>query len=123
MASSAETFLLQGFFRGRLRHCRRRKLHFANAADNETSTKNVDEKVFYVAYAHLVMHTGARRSAAIGLRWSDCDFERGFIALRGDNAKNDKTQYIPMSPYVRELLAELPHSNGDYIFPQRDKDT
>ncbi len=96
---------------------------YEQALELYESTKNPEEKIFFVAYAHLVMHTGIRRSAAIALRWDDCDFERGFISLRGDNAKNDKTQCIPMCQRVRELLAGLPHSNGEFIFPQRDKNT
>ncbi len=87
---------------------------------NVTKSKG---KHFFAAYARVVMHTGIRRSAALALRWDDCDFERGFITLRGDEAKNDKTLSIPMSPRVQEILASLPHSNGEYVFPQYDNDT
>ncbi len=96
---------------------------YEKALETYVSTANSDERQYFVAYAHLVMHTGIRRSAAIALHWDDCDFERGFIALRGVDAKNDKTQFIPMSQKVRELLAGLPHDNGEYIFPQLDNDT
>ena len=69
------------------------------------------------------MHTGIRRKAAVALRWDDCDFEKGFITLRGETAKSKKTQRIPMSPFVHDLLSSLPHGNGEFIFPQRHPDT
>ena len=88
-----------------------------------TSYKFADEKEYFVAYGKLIMHTGIRRSAAIALRWDDCDFEKGFITLRGETAKSKKTQRIPMSPFVHDLLFSLPHGNGEFIFPQRHFDT
>ena len=76
------------------------------------------EDSYLRAYLQFVAHTGIRRSAAIALRWADIDFDRGFITLRGETAKNKKTAYIPMSQYVRDLLENLGHDNGEFIFPQ-----
>ncbi len=96
---------------------------YEQALNQFESIEHSNDTAYYIAYAHLILRTGIRRSAAIALRWDDCDFERGFIALRGVNAKNDKTQFIPMSGDVKRMLMELPHANGAFIFPQRDKDT
>ena len=52
---------------------------YEQALELYESTKNPEEKIFFVAYAYLVMYTGIRRLAAIALRWDDCDFEKGFI--------------------------------------------
>ena len=98
-------------------------IRFLKALEEYTSYKFADEKEYFVAYGKLIMHTGIRRSAAVALRWDDCDFEKGFITLRGETAKSKKTQRIPMSPFVHELLSRLPHGNGDFIFPQRYPDT
>lgn len=76
------------------------------------------EDSYLRAYLQFVAHTGIRRSAAIALRWADIDFDRGFITLRGVSAKNKKTAYVPMSQYVRELLENLGHDNGAFLFPQ-----
>ena len=76
------------------------------------------EDSYLRAYLQFVAHTGIRRSAAIALRWADIDFDRGFITLRGVSAKNKKTAYVPMSHYVRELLENLGHDNGEFLFPQ-----
>ena len=89
--------------------------------DELTRYEQVLQKVddsYLRAYLQFVAHTGIRRSAAIALRWSDIDFDRGFITLRGVTAKNKKTAYVPMSQYVRELLENLGHENGEFIFPQ-----
>ena len=88
----------------------------------EQALKNVENQ-FIRTYIQLIEHTGIRRSAAIALQWSDIDFDRGFIRLRGEKAKSHKTEYIPMSQYVRVLLKNLPHDNGEFLFPQKTEAT
>ena len=73
----------------------------------------------------LVMLTGVRRSALFALEWSDVDFERGFLTLRGDAAKSGRTNRIPLSAGAREILEELRDSptrrtDCEIVFPTRN---
>ena len=70
----------------------------------------------------LAMFTGMRRSALLHLQWDDLDFERGFITLRGDVAKKQKTEIIPMNEQARAILNSLPRTNSRYVFPGRFDD-
>ena len=81
------------------------------------------EKPDIASYIKFVMHTGIRRSAAIAIRWSDCDFDRGFITLRGASAKSGKTSRIPMTPTVKDIILSLPRRYGGFLFPQLDPNT
>lgn len=71
------------------------------------------------ALLRLALVTGMRRGALFSLRWSDVDFERGFITLRGEAAKNNKTELIPMSKAARLILYSVQHSKSLYVFPGR----
>ncbi len=51
----------------------------------------------------LALFTGMRRGALLNLQWSDLDFIRGFITLRGDVAKKQKTETIPMNEQARAM--------------------
>lgn len=70
----------------------------------------------------LALFTGMRRSALLNLQWSDLDFERDFITLRGDVAKKQKTETIPMNEQARAILNGLPRTNSPYVFPGRYDD-
>ncbi len=69
------------------------------------------------AFVRLALATGMRKGAIIGLRWEDVDFERGFITLVGDTAKNDKTAQIPMNATTREILQKIRRTDSIYVFP------
>ena len=64
----------------------------------------------------LALCTGIRKTALLSLRWNDLDFERGFITLRGENAKKGKTDVIPMPHAAREVFISIPRIN-EYVFP------
>jgi len=70
----------------------------------------------------LALFTGMRRGALLNLQWDDLDFERGFITLRGDVAKKQKTETIPMNDQARAILNSLPRTNSPYVFPGRQND-
>lgn len=53
------------------------------------------------------------------LRWDDIDFERGFIRLRGDAAKNEKTEHIPLSSAAKAVLERVERFDSPYVFPGR----
>lgn len=112
-------------------------LHFnMPRADNEKTEMLSDEQIssfltaldehpdpFFSLYMRFITFTGVRRTAALALRWEDCDFDRNFITLRGATAKNGKTKAIPMNNTVRALLLNIPHANGEFVFPQNHADS
>jgi integrase len=54
----------------------------------------------------------------LDLQWSDIDFERKFIRLRADAAKNERTEKIPMSAAAEAIPERVEHTST-YIFPGR----
>ncbi len=69
-----------------------------------------------VAYITLILLTGIRKTAALELMWSDVDFERKEIRLRGDVAKNKETAYLKVNGAVIEVLKSVPRYSDRYIF-------
>lgn len=57
--------------------------------------------------------TGIRRTALFSLEWSDIDFERKQIRLRGETAKSKKTQFVPMNNAVESILRGIAHVVGN----------
>lgn len=72
------------------------------------------------AFIRLALTTGMRRGAIMALQWSDIDFERGFITLRGESAKNEKTERIPMSGSTGAVLEKIDRTDSPYVFPGRN---
>jgi integrase len=70
----------------------------------------------------LALYTGMRRSALLNLEWTDLDFERGFIILRGDKAKKKKTEFIPMNTQAKAVLESILRTTSLYIFPGKHSD-
>ncbi len=62
------------------------------------------------------LYTGMRRGEMFKLKWSDLDFERGFILLRDPKGGTDQT--IPMNPMARELFESMPRES-EFVFPGR----
>ncbi len=74
--------------------------------------------IYAKCYLQLVLYTGIRKSAALKLMWEDVDFERGLLTLRGENAKSDKTEIIPLSSAAIATLKRLPRTDGvQWLFP------
>lgn len=72
------------------------------------------------AFIRLALSTGMRKGALMALQWADIDFERGFITLRGDAAKNEKTAKIPMSSAARAILEKVERTGSPFVFPGRN---
>ncbi|HEU6438518.1 MAG TPA: site-specific integrase [Nitratidesulfovibrio sp.] len=83
--------------------------------------KALDEDHDQVAASaiRLALATGMRRGALLGLTWEDCDFEAGFIILRGATAKKGRTERIPMNEAARSILLAIPRTQSPFIFPGR----
>ena len=71
------------------------------------------------ALLRLALYTGMRRGALLGLQWSDLDFERGFITLRDEFAKNNETVRIPMNEAARAVLLGVERAASPFVFPGR----
>jgi integrase len=94
----------------------------------------------YCTYSKFVMFkfaTGVRTGEAVGLRWTDIDFEQGFIKIYESvtkaelgekvrkSTKNKKGRTIPMGESLRKLLIEQKNAlqerektkNSELVFP------
>lgn len=81
-----------------------------------------EEDKIFASLIRLALFTGMRRGALLNLQWTDLDFERNIITLRGDVAKKKKTEYIPMNEKAKEILLAVPKTTSRYVFPGRDND-
>ncbi len=68
------------------------------------------------ASMRFALLTGVRRYAIFNLQWSDIDFHNKTICLRGEHAKNGKTEYIPLTPVVEGLLNSIKDDGGMLVF-------
>jgi integrase len=66
----------------------------------------------------MALYTGMRRGELFKLKWSDIDFNRGFISIR--DPKGGPDQKIPLNDAARKILENHPkHKKSPYIFPGR----
>ena len=72
------------------------------------------------ALLRLAMFTGMRKGALLALTWQDVDFERGFIVLQGESAKNEQTTQIPMNEAARATLQRIKKTESPFVFPGRN---
>jgi len=59
------------------------------------------------AIVTTALHTGARRSEILGLRWDQVDLRHGFILFEGAMAKNGERREIPISETLRAALNSI----------------
>lgn len=63
----------------------------------------------------LLLNTGMRKSEALGLKWENVDFRKGFLYIA--NSKSGKPRYIPMNAIVYETLQVLKDkTDSGFIF-------
>ncbi|MDN4061244.1 site-specific integrase [Massilia sp. YIM B02769] len=66
------------------------------------------------AYLQTLLLTGARRRELASLKWVDVDFQWLSMTIR-DKVEGERT--IPLTPYVKYLLAGLPrHPDNQWVF-------
>ncbi|MFH1672643.1 MAG: site-specific integrase, partial [Pseudomonadota bacterium] len=67
----------------------------------------------------MALYTGMRRGEMFRLKWSDIDFDRGFVHLR--DPKGGPDQVIPLNDATRDLLQThpRPHPDSLFVFPGR----
>lgn len=90
----------------------------------ETLLKAIEasEHVTAKAMMKLALFSGMRRGEMFKLKWSDIDFDRGFILLR--DPKGGIDQRIPLNDEARNLLKSHPRMTfkgeaSPYVFPGR----
>ncbi len=67
------------------------------------------------AIIRLLALTGARKSEILKLKWTEVDFDQGFLRLR-DSKTGPKA--IPIGKSALAILSDQPHLAGsDYVFP------
>lgn len=68
----------------------------------------------------LALFSGIRRTALLGLKWTDVDLNNGFLTLRAAEAKNRKKAVIPLSAPAREIIEQIKPTDSPYLFPGRN---
>lgn len=68
-------------------------------------------------YLRALLLTGARREELAGLCWQDVDFRWRKLTIAD---KVEATRTIPLTPYLAQLLATLPRTNG-FVFASASK--
>ncbi|MBU2511695.1 tyrosine-type recombinase/integrase [bacterium] len=66
----------------------------------------------------VMLYTGRRTGEICELEWSDIDLERQTFTLK--DTKTGKTEYLPFSERVMEILKTIPRFHQKYIFPNTD---
>ena len=110
------------------------RLHFNYPQVDGAKTENMTPKQMHAylkaldeepdqnaaAVLRLALATGMRKSAILGLRWDDIDFDFGFITLRGELAKKGRTERIPLSAAAKAILRCIDSLDETYVFPGKD---
>lgn len=65
----------------------------------------------------LALYTGMRRGELFRLRWTDIDFDQGFIHLR--DPKGGVDERIPLNESARSILKSCIRYKSPYVFPGR----
>ncbi|ABK19662.1 tyrosine-type recombinase/integrase [Syntrophobacter fumaroxidans] len=76
-----------------------------------------DENLIAANLMKMALFTGMRRGELFRLKWSDLDFERGFIHIRGPKGGVDQT--IPVNEEARKILQSHRRTNSGFVFPGR----
>jgi len=66
----------------------------------------------------MALFTGMRRGELFKLKWTDIDYERGFINIRHD-PKGGKSQMIPLNEQARAILESHPKTKAN-VFVRGD---
>ena len=65
----------------------------------------------------MALFTGMRRGELFKLKWTDVDFDRGFITIR--DPKGGVSQKIPLNDQARDVLKNHPET-ADHVFVRGD---
>jgi len=73
-----------------------------------------------VLIIRLLSLTGARRGEITNLKWSEIDFDQGFLRL-GESKTGLSIR--PLSAMALNVLKDLPHDHSNWVFPSASGDT
>jgi len=76
---------------------------------------DVDDNKHARGIMKLALFTGMRKGEMLKLKWSDIDFERGFITIH--DPKGGIDQKIPLNDAAKTLLEGHPHEGSEFVFP------
>ncbi|MFP3983335.1 MAG: tyrosine-type recombinase/integrase [Desulfurivibrionaceae bacterium] len=65
----------------------------------------------------MALYTGMRKGEILSLQWNHIDLDRGFIQIK--DPKGGKDTVIPMNQSAKDVLASLPRTDSEYVFPGR----
>ena len=72
------------------------------------------------AIMRLALVTGMRKGAILALRWEDIDFDKNFITLQGTSAKKGRTEGIPLTLAVKDVVQRIERGDSPYLFPGKN---
>lgn len=104
-------------------HVDNEKTEFMSSAQLQAYLHALDEEADQdaAAFFRFMLLTGIRRTALLNLQWSDVDFENGYVTLRGEVAKNEKTQTLPLSVGAIDILEKISrYDDSLYIWPGKN---
>lgn len=107
----------------------------ADEADHLLAWARENQPTEYPAYA-TALYTGLRMGELWGLRWADCDLDRGLLTVRRSYRlapKSGKPRAVPINPALLPILRQwrndCPASDEALVFPtargymrQKDRD-
>lgn len=68
-------------------------------------------------FGKLLLLTGQRLREISGMRWSELDFEKGTLTLKGSRTKNGTLHVLPLPPPAIAILKAMPRFlDSDYVF-------
>ena len=76
-----------------------------------SAVKQISNPVI-ASYLQTILLTGARPNEVSTILWSDCDFQWNSMTIKD---KVDGTRTIPLTPYVKQLIINLPRRN-QFVF-------
>ena len=100
--------------RGRVRHLSKDERESLLAACKDSVNNHL-----YLAVV-LALSTGARQQEIWGLRWSEVNFETGFITFT--ETKNNEYRSVPLKGHALELLlghSKIRRIDSDLVFPSK----
>ncbi len=76
----------------------------------------------YGAIVQLLILTGTRREEIGGMKWSELNSDRTMWTIPASRAKNGIQHQVPIVPWVRSILAELPcFAGSDLVFTTAER--
>lgn len=75
--------------------------------------KKIKDDVEFSRQIEILLYTGMRRGELFKLEWQDVDLDDGFITLRAETTKTNKSRYIVMFDDVIEIFKQLKIEAGN----------